>query len=158
MLRGLREKFEEAHDIIIQDEAIEAAVRLSARYITGRQLPDKAVDLLDTCGARVKVALQQKPAAVENSEVLIANLSRELGGARARPGRGGDHRRRACGELKTQIAAENDNLTSLQAHYEEEKACVQKVIEARQRMNKAEGDDEEGQAPRRGEGGHRRDA
>ena len=53
MLRGLRPKFEEAHNVIITDDAVTAAVRLSARYISGRQLPDKAVDLLDTCcGAR----------------------------------------------------------------------------------------------------------
>jgi type VI secretion system protein VasG len=49
MLRGLRSKFEEAHGVIVTDEAVAAAVRLSARYISGRQLPDKAVDLLDTC-------------------------------------------------------------------------------------------------------------
>ena len=78
MLRGLRSKFEDAHQVIIQDEAVAAAVRLSARYISGRQLPDKAVDLLDTCAARVKIALQQKPAAVEDGEVLIRDLKREL--------------------------------------------------------------------------------
>jgi len=75
MLRGLRSKFEEAHNVIIQDEAVSAAVRLSARYISGRQLPDKAVDLLDTCAARVKVALQQKPAAVDDIEVLSRTRS-----------------------------------------------------------------------------------
>ena len=80
MLRGLRSRFEQAHGVIIQDEAVVATVKLSARYITGRQLPDKAVDLLDTCAARVKVALQQTPAAVEDAEVKIANLEREIQG------------------------------------------------------------------------------
>src|SRR4029078_4410068 len=51
MLRGLRSKLEDAHNVIITDEAVTAAVRLSARYISGRQLPDKAVDLLATCSA-----------------------------------------------------------------------------------------------------------
>ena len=142
MLRGLREKFEEAHDVIIQDEAIEAAVRLSARYITGRQLPDKAVDLLDTCGARVKVALQQKPAAVENCEVLIANLSRELAALQRDASEGVTIDETRVKELGEQIAVGNDDLVELQAHYVEEKACVQKVIEARQAMNKAEGEEE----------------
>src|SRR4029078_5445915 len=73
MIRGLRPKFEEAHKIVITDEAVTAAVRLSARYISGRQLPDKAVDLLDTCSARVKVALQQKPGAVSEHDSLIQN-------------------------------------------------------------------------------------
>ncbi len=142
MLRGLREKFEEAHDVIIQDEAIEAAVRLSARYITGRQLPDKAVDLLDTCAARVKVSLQQKPAEVENSEVLIANLTRELNALKRDEAEGVTIKQDRVKELEEQIAAEGDNLTTLQAHYAEEKATVQKVIDARQRMNKAASDEE----------------
>lgn len=142
MLRGLRDKFEEAHDVIIQDEAIEAATKLSARYITGRQLPDKAVDLLDTCGARVKVALQQKPADVENCEVLIANLERELNAHKRDEGAGVEIDQERVKELEAEIAANKDNLTSLQATYEAEKALVQKVIEARKRMNEAEGDEE----------------
>ena len=83
MLRGLRPKFEESHKVIITDDAVTAAVRLSARYITGRQLPDKAVDLLDTCAARVKVALQQKPAAIDDCEVQIRAITRELEALRA---------------------------------------------------------------------------
>ncbi|MEQ9319146.1 MAG: type VI secretion system ATPase TssH [Polyangiaceae bacterium] len=142
MLRGLREKFEEAHDVIIQDEAIEAATKLSARYITGRQLPDKAVDLLDTCGARVKVALQQKPADVENCEVLIANLERELGAHKRDEESGVEINQERVKELEAEIAANKDNLTALQATYESEKALVQKVIDARKKMNEAEGEKE----------------
>ena len=142
MLRGLREKFEEAHDVIIQDEAIEAATKLSARYITGRQLPDKAVDLLDTCGARVKVALQQKPADVENCEVLIANLERELGAHKRDEESGVEINQERVKELEAEIAANKDNLTALQATYESEKALVQKVIDARKKMNEAEGEEE----------------
>ena len=55
MIRGLARRFEEAHGVLIRDEAVRAAVILSSRYITGRQLPDKAVDLLDTAGARAKI-------------------------------------------------------------------------------------------------------
>jgi len=142
MLRGLRDKFEEAHDVIIQDEAIEAATKLSARYITGRQLPDKAVDLLDTCGARVKVALQQKPADVENCEVLIANLERELNAHKRDEGAGVEIDQERVKELESEIAANKDNLTALQATYEQEKALVQKVIDARKKMNEAEGEEE----------------
>jgi type VI secretion system protein VasG len=142
MLRGLRDKFEEAHNVIIQDEAIEAATRLAARYITGRQLPDKAVDLLDTCGARVKVALQQKPAAVEDCEVLITNLERERA-ALLRDEKAGitiNHDR--IKELDEGIAANKDNLTALQATYEKELALVKAVIDAREKMNKVESEDE----------------
>jgi len=142
MLRGLREKFEEAHAVIIQDEAIEAAVRLAARYITGRQLPDKAVDLLDTCGARVKVALQQKPAPVEDCEVLITNLERELAALKRDEKSGITISAERVKELGEQIAHNKDNLTALQATYENELSLVQAVIDAREKMNAAESEDE----------------
>ena len=138
MLRGLREKFEEAHNIIIQDEAIEAAVRLSARYITGRQLPDKAVDLLDTCGARVKVALQQKPAQVEDCEVLITNLERELNALLRDEKSGVEISQERVKELEAQIASNKENLTVLQASYEKELALVKAVIDAREKMDAVE--------------------
>ena len=138
MLRGLREKFENAHGVIIQDEAIVSAVRLSARYITGRQLPDKAVDLLDTCGARVRVALQQKPAAVEDCEVLITNLERELAALERDDKAGIVVKQARIEELGEQIASGKDNLVKLKVEYEKELACVKKVIDAREAMNKAE--------------------
>ncbi|MEM9690958.1 MAG: type VI secretion system ATPase TssH [Myxococcota bacterium] len=138
MLRGLKDKFEEAHSVIIQDEAIEAAVKLSARYITGRFLPDKAVDLLDTCAARVKVALQRTPAEVEDSQVLIVNLERELGALRRDDEAGIEVDTGRMAELEAQIAAENDNLAALRATYEKETALVQSVIEARRAMDAEE--------------------
>jgi type VI secretion system protein VasG len=78
MLRGVAPKFEEAHGIIIQDEAVQAAVTLSARYISGRQLPDKAVDLLDTSAARVKVVRAAPPAVLEDTRAQLAAVEREL--------------------------------------------------------------------------------
>lgn len=71
MLRGIKNKYEAYHGIHITDEAIEAAVKLSRRYIAGRQLPDKAVDLLDTAATRVKMSLTSKPPKLE---LLISQL------------------------------------------------------------------------------------
>jgi len=71
MLRGIKNKYEAYHGIHITDEAIEAAVKLSRRYIAGRQLPDKAVDLLDTAATRVKMSLTSKPPRLE---LLISQL------------------------------------------------------------------------------------
>ncbi|MBW2318359.1 MAG: AAA family ATPase, partial [Deltaproteobacteria bacterium] len=68
ILRGLKNKYEEAHGVVVRDDGIEAAAELSSRYISGRQLPDKAVDLLDTSAARVKVLLSAKPDVVEDKE------------------------------------------------------------------------------------------
>ena len=71
MLRGIKNKYEAYHGIHITDEALEAAVKLSRRYIAGRQLPDKAVDLLDTSATRVKMSLTSKPPKLE---LLISEL------------------------------------------------------------------------------------
>ncbi len=71
MLRGIKNKYEAYHGIHITDEALEASVKLSRRYISGRQLPDKAVDLLDTSATRVKMSLTSKPPKLE---LLISDL------------------------------------------------------------------------------------
>jgi len=78
MMRGLAKRFEEAHGVVIQDEAVRAAVTLSSRYITGRQLPDKAVDLLDTSAARAKVVRAARPAIVDDTRAALAGVEREL--------------------------------------------------------------------------------
>ena len=78
MLRGLAKRFEEAHGIVIRDEAVRAAVTLSSRYITGRQLPDKAVDLLDTSAARAKVIRGARPAIIDDNKAALAATVREI--------------------------------------------------------------------------------
>jgi type VI secretion system protein VasG len=77
ILRGLKEKYEETHGVVVRDDAIEAAAELSSRYISGRQLPDKAVDLLDTSAARVKILLSAKPDIIEDRERNVQALERE---------------------------------------------------------------------------------
>ena len=74
MLRGVKEKFETHHGVRVLDRAVEAAVSLSDRYISGRQLPDKAVDVLDTACARVAIGQSAKPAALDDLERRIVNL------------------------------------------------------------------------------------
>jgi type VI secretion system protein VasG len=77
ILRGLKDKYEEAHNVVVRDDAIMAAAELSSRYISGRQLPDKAVDLLDTSAARVKILLTAKPDVINDIERSIQALERE---------------------------------------------------------------------------------
>jgi type VI secretion system protein VasG len=74
MLRGVKEKFEQHHGVRVLDRAIEAACTLADRYISGRQLPDKAVDVLDTACARVAIGQSAKPGALDDLERKIANL------------------------------------------------------------------------------------
>lgn len=78
ILRGLKGRYEEAHGVSIRDDAVCAAAELSARYIVGRRLPDKAIDLLDTSAARVKLDLTGKPRRLEISERSMQDVKREI--------------------------------------------------------------------------------
>lgn len=78
MLNGLKKSYQDHHQILITDEAIDAAVKLSARYINGRFLPDKAIDLLDTAAARIRMQQATKPASVESAESHIDYIERRL--------------------------------------------------------------------------------
>ncbi|MDC3956523.1 type VI secretion system ATPase TssH [Polyangium jinanense] len=137
MIRGLRPKFEEAHNVIVSDEAVVAAVKLSARYISGRLLPDKAVDLLDTCSARVKIALQQKPAQVEDIEVRIDTLTRELEALKRDRDAGLTIEQERVEYLEDRIAKSKVELENTRVAYDNESAGAKKVLEARKRMDEA---------------------
>ena len=78
MARGVALKLAEYHKVDILDAAVRAAVQLSSRYISGRQLPDKAISVLDTACARIALSKAGRPGPVEDVEVLISNIDREL--------------------------------------------------------------------------------
>jgi type VI secretion system protein VasG len=143
MLRGLRPKFEGAHaGVLITDGAITAAVRLSARYISGRQLPDKAVDLIDTCCARVKVSLQQKPAGIEDAEVLIRDLTTEIDSLLRDRNNGLVIDAEYLGEREALRAKTRDDLVSLEAAFAKEKEATVLVETKRKEMAAAKTDEE----------------
>jgi type VI secretion system protein VasG len=79
MLRGLASRYAKHHGVHILDEAITAAVKLSRRYIPARQLPDKAVDLIDTAAARVRMGLESPPAELQRAGAAVAALELEIG-------------------------------------------------------------------------------
>jgi len=80
ILRGLKANYEAVHHVTIRDDALVAAATLSDRYLTGRKLPDKAVDLLDTSAARIRISQSSKPEKVEGLERRIQALEREKDG------------------------------------------------------------------------------
>jgi type VI secretion system protein VasG len=131
MLRGLRGTYESAHGVTIRDEAVVEAVRLSRRYLTGRQLPDKAVDLLDTAAARVKIALASKPEELTALELEIAGLEREREALQRDvvEGQIADASRVAGAEQR--LAAARERLAALRTRHEAERAAVEKVRAAR---------------------------
>ena len=74
MLRGLKKKYEEHHKVVVLDSALETAVRLSSRFLSGRQLPDKAIDLLDTACARVRLSLESEAFSITSLKNQISTL------------------------------------------------------------------------------------
>lgn len=136
MMRGVASTMEQHHQVQILDEALEAAVKLSHRYIPARQLPDKSVSLLDTACARVAISLHAVPAEVDDSRRRIEALETEL----AIIGR--EH---AIGvaigsrQVDTQAAleAERARLGELEARWAEEKALVDELLATRARLRAA---------------------
>jgi ATP-dependent Clp protease ATP-binding subunit ClpC len=77
ILRGLRDRYEQHHNVDITDEAIEAAIELSDRYITGRCLPDKAIDVIDEAGARVRLKAMNRPPDLKELDIQIERLNQD---------------------------------------------------------------------------------
>jgi len=136
MLRGVKDKFETAHNVRILDTAVLAAVRLSERFISGRQLPDKAVDLLDTAAARVRIGLTGKPAALEDIERRIQHAEIALA-AKQRDVHEGGAADEGIADLQAEIAKRRDELEAIQARWETEKEAVAAVQAARQSPDEA---------------------
>ena len=141
MIRGLRPIFEKAHNIAIRDEAIVAAVKLSHRYISGRQLPDKAVDLLDTATARVKINLDAKPEELVDLEVALVSQNREKDALeRDRASGFASDEEHYAGLLK-RIEASQAKVTDTTERWIKERDAVRAVREARSAFLEAKGDD-----------------
>jgi type VI secretion system protein VasG len=138
MLRGVATVLEKHHRAQLLDEAIEAAVKLSHRYIPARQLPDKAVSLLDTACARVAVSQHATPADVEDCRRRIESLEIESGIVEREAAVGV-----AVGDRGTEVAAklatERDRLAGLEARWKDEKAIVDRILALRATLR---GDDQ----------------
>jgi len=133
ILRGLRAAYEKAHRVHIGDDALQAAAALSARYLSGRQLPDKAVDVLDTACARVATAQLEPPrrlSGLEN-ELLQIDAEAELLRRDRQAGRPADARR-----LETLDSARRDVITQidqLRQAWQQQRALVEQILALRER-------------------------
>lgn len=126
MLRGLLGKMREHHKVAVMDEALVQAVRLSNRYITGRQLPDKAVSVLDTACARIALAQSSQPGALEDCRRQIDNLQAEIAVLGHEADKGHDHARR-LGELQAALQAEQLQEQQLNEQWQQELALVEQL-------------------------------
>ena len=139
MLRGLVAPMEKHHKVRVTDEAIVAAVNFSHRYIPARQLPDKAVSLLDTACARVAISQHAKPAAVEDAEVAIASLESEKQSLARERDLGAANEERIA-EIDAGLVKQRERLAAVEADWARERALVEEILAlARQARRRARG-------------------
>jgi type VI secretion system protein VasG len=136
MMRGMASTLEAHHGVSILDEALDASVKLSHRYIPARQLPDKAVSLLDTACARVAISQSAVPAEVEDSRGRIAAVEIELE-IIGREQAGGWETAGRSSAAQAKLAAERVRLGDLEARWKAEQELVAKILEIR-RAGRAE--------------------
>lgn len=133
MMRGVASTMEKHHQVQILDEALEAAVKLSHRYIPARQLPDKSVSLLDTACARVAISLHAVPAEVDDSRRRIEALQVELQIIARESAIGVDTAQRQT-KVEASLSEERQRLTELESRWAEEKALVDELLATRAQL------------------------
>lgn len=138
VLRGLAPTYAESHGVYLRDDAVVAAAELAARYLSGRQLPDKAVDVLDTCCARVRISLASPPAALEQLRERQAATERALSAARRDADHGVPVEATTLGELATRLDAERQAANALQEAWEQQRALAERILALRAAGSHAE--------------------
>ena len=143
MMRGIVGMLEKHHGVRILDEAVEASVKLSARYIPGRQLPDKSVSLLDTACARVAIGQSAIPPAVEDVRRRIDHDKVELGILDRESATGGAHDERVA-EATEALASAETKLKELEERWEKEKGLVGSIKGLRDKIEAAHAESKAG--------------
>jgi len=133
MMRGIADKMETHHNVRILDEAIVECVKLSNRYITGRQLPDKSVSVLDTACAKVAIGQGATPASIEDATRRIQNLSSEIDSLEREQVTGAGHDTR-LDELNAKRKETEEELSKLKEQWEKEKALVDQIRNIRLKL------------------------
>ncbi len=118
ILRGLKERYETHHKVRIMDDALIAAVTLSARYITDRYLPDKAIDLVDEAAAKLRLEVDSKPEEIDNLDRQIKQLEIEREAIKR------EKNDEKLATIKEQLAKLNEERNKMNAQWEKEKGYV----------------------------------
>lgn len=145
ILRGLRERYEAHHKVIIRDEAIIAAVDLSYRYITDRFLPDKAIDLMDEAASRLRLQMNSLPEELDEIQRTIARLEIEREALRR------DQDKKKADEISRELSALTEKKNELMAAWKSEKELIEKMQEKKEEAERIKMDAE--QAERAGDYG-----
>ncbi|MEO9152708.1 MAG: ATP-dependent chaperone ClpB [Lapillicoccus sp.] len=132
ILRGLKERYEAHHQVAIADAALVAAAALSDRYITGRQLPDKAIDLIDEAASRLRMEIDSSPVEVDELRRAVDRLKmEELHLANETD----DASRERLGRLRKDLADRSEQLAALTARWEAEKAGLNRVGDLKKQLD-----------------------
>src|SRR5438309_203932 len=136
ILRGLKERYEAHHKVAIADAALVAAATLSHRYITGRQLPDKAIDLVDEAASRLRMEIDSSPEEIDTLRRQVDRLQMEEM-ALAREDDPASQAR--LEKLRADLADRKEQLAALTARWEQEKAGLNRVGELKERLDALRG-------------------
>jgi type VI secretion system protein VasG len=148
MIRGIAGSLEKHHKVRILDDGVNAAVRFSHRYLAGRQLPDKAVSVLDTACARLALGQNSVPPAIEDATRELDDLAVQERVLTREAAAGADHAER-LEQIKTRRAAVEQRLAALKERFEKESGLVARIRELRTKLE--EGSAGDGQAGMRAE-------
>ena len=134
ILRGLKERYEVHHGVEITDPAIVAAATLSHRYISDRQLPDKAIDLIDEAASRIRIEIDSKPEAMDRLERRIIQLKIER---EALKKESDDASRKRLEDLEAQLADLEKEFSDLEEVWKAEKAAMQGATHIKEELERA---------------------
>ena len=134
ILRGLKERYEAHHKVVVADSALVAAATLSNRYITSRQLPDKAIDLIDEAASRLKMEIESSPVEIDELRRSVDRLKiEELALKKEKD----DASKERLSKLREDLGAKEAQLGALQERWAKEKASLQDVGELKTKLNEA---------------------
>jgi ATP-dependent Clp protease ATP-binding subunit ClpB len=134
ILRGLKERYEVHHGVRIQDAALVAAAVLSQRYVTGRQLPDKAIDLVDEAASRLRIEIDSMPIEVDVVERRIRQLEIEKAALAKETD---DVSKRRLEALEAELAELTEQRSAMVAHWENEKRAITEIRDLKEQLENA---------------------
>jgi ATP-dependent Clp protease ATP-binding subunit ClpB len=135
ILRGLKQRYEAHHKVDIADSALVAAATLSNRYITARQLPDKAIDLIDEAASRLKMEIESSPVEIDELQRVVDRMKiEELALKKEKD----DASKQRLEKLRAEMAERESELKALQDRWAREKASLQHVGELKKRLGEAD--------------------
>jgi len=134
ILRGLKEKYEIHHGVRIKDSALIAAASLSARYITDRRLPDKAIDLVDEAASRLRIEIDSMPQEVDSVQRRIMQMEIEKQALKKEKDASSTER---LGKLEAQLAGLKRDLGEKKKQWEEEKRVIQSIQQIKEKIQDA---------------------